>query len=143
LRTPSYSRSSGPARDRLVTAGPGSSPAAPSASPSPSPPASRAAFRADSLRGHDQQQHAEPLSRKPSITDSALLVLDTRSFATAFPEIKMLRLAPSWGRPRARRHDHQPNDSKEFETRVRQSGRPALQIFQDLGVAYDRIGRYR
>jgi hypothetical protein len=37
------------------------------------------------------------LSRNPSISDSALLVLDTRSFATAFPEINMQPPDPKFG----------------------------------------------
>jgi len=84
------------------------------------------------------------LSRNPSVPDSALLLIDTRSSSAAFPEIEMGLLGPKLGPCCALLiDDQQAEDARMFESRVKRGGGPAVQIFQDLAAAYDWIGKYR
>jgi hypothetical protein len=84
------------------------------------------------------------LSRNPSVPDSALLLLDTRSSGTAFPEIEMGLLGPKLGPCCALLvGGHQAECAKDYGSRVQRGGGPAIEIFNDLSDAYDWIGRYR
>jgi hypothetical protein len=84
------------------------------------------------------------LSRNPSVPDLALLLLDTRSSSTDFPEIEMGLLGPKLGPCCALViGGHQAGEAESFGSRVQRGGGPAIRIFQDLAAAYDWIGRYR
>jgi hypothetical protein len=84
------------------------------------------------------------LSRNPSVPESALLLIDTRSSSADFPEIEMGLLGPKLGPCCALViGGHQAGDAELFGSRVRRGGGPAIQIFQDLAAAYDWIGKYR
>ena len=84
------------------------------------------------------------LSRNPAVPDSALLLIDTRSFSRDFPEIEMGLLGPKLGPCCALViGDHQAGDAETFGSRVQRGGGPAVEIFQDLAAAYDWIGTYR
>jgi hypothetical protein len=84
------------------------------------------------------------LSRNPSVPESALLLIDTRSSATEFPEIEMGLLGPKLGPCCALViGGHQADDAQTYGSRVQRGGGPAIQIFRDLAAAYDWIGRYR
>ena len=84
------------------------------------------------------------LSRNPSVPDSALLLIDTRSSGTEFPEIEMGLLGPKLGPCCALVIGaEQEGDAREYGSRVQRGGGPAIEIFSDLGRAYDWIGKYR
>lgn len=84
------------------------------------------------------------LARNPGVPDSALLLIDTRSFSLEFPEIEMGLLGAKLGPCCALViGDHQADDAKVFGSRVQRGGGPAVQVFQDLAAAYDWIGGYR
>ena len=84
------------------------------------------------------------LSRNPSVPDSALLLIDTRSSGATFPEIEMGLLGPKLGPCCAFViGGHQESDAREFGSRVQRGGGPAVEIFNDLQRAYDWIGKYR
>jgi hypothetical protein len=84
------------------------------------------------------------LSRNPSVPDSALLLIDTRSSAADFPAIEMGLLGAKLGPCCALViGGHQSDDAQAFGFRVERGGGPAIQIFKDLAAAYDWIGRYR
>jgi hypothetical protein len=86
----------------------------------------------------------QALSRNPTVPDSALLVLDTRSFSTAFPQIEMELLGAKLGPCCALVvGGHQAEDAQRFESRMLESGGPAVQVFRDLASAYDWIAQYR
>lgn len=84
------------------------------------------------------------LSRNPSVPDSGLLLIDTRSSSADFPDIEMGLLGPKLGPCCALViGGHQAGDAELFGSRVQRGGGPAIQIFQDLAAAYDWIGKYR
>jgi hypothetical protein len=84
------------------------------------------------------------LSRNPSVPDSALLLIDTRSSSTEFPAIEMGLLGPKLGPCCALViGGHQTDDAELFGTRMERGGGPTIEIFRDLAAAYDWIGRYR
>lgn len=84
------------------------------------------------------------LSRNPSVPDSALLLIDTRSSGSAFPEIEVGLLGPKLGPCCALViGGHQADEAKDYGSRLQRGGGPAIEIFDDLSRAYDWIGRYR
>jgi hypothetical protein len=84
------------------------------------------------------------LSRNPSVPDSGLLLIDTRSSGSAFPEIEVGLLGPKLGPCCALViGGHQEDDAKDYGSRVQRGGGPAIEIFEDLSRAYDWIGTYR
>jgi hypothetical protein len=84
------------------------------------------------------------LSRNPSVPDSGLLLIDTRSSGIDFPEIEVGLLGPKLGPCCALVvGGHQSEDAKDYGSRVQRGGGPAIEIFDDLAQAYDWIGRYR
>ena len=86
----------------------------------------------------------QALSRNPAVPESALLLIDTRSFSSEFPEIEMGLLGSKLGPCCALViGNHQAGDAEVFGSRVQRGGGPAVQIFQDLAAAYDWIGKYR
>jgi hypothetical protein len=73
-----------------------------------------------------------------------VLLIDTRSSSNTFPDLEMELLGPKLGPCCALViGNHQAADAKIFESRVQESGGPAVGIFKDLASAYDWIGAYR
>ena len=84
------------------------------------------------------------LSRNPSVPDSALLLVDTRSADGVFPELEVALLGPKLGPCCAFViGGHQADHARDYGTRMQRGGGPAVEIFSDLAEAYDWIGKYR
>ena len=98
----------------------------------------------DPYSSEDAVSFLQALSKNPDVPGTALLLIDTRSSCNAFPHLEIELLGPKLGPCCALViGNHQADEAKLFESRLQETGGPAVGIFKDLASAYDWIGAYR